>query len=235
MISALNNNPSIKEAFVVARHTFSDSEKTYFERSDSPLRLVRWQDILENLRVTPQDDQGLTIRLSNTIHECRRLLSLIAQEPRVLGAIEHRRFEEMVATLLSDLGWDEVELMPGSHDGGKDIIASRRDVRTGNRLVVFFECKHWCSGKRVHVQVVTKLARVVADSRVSAGVLIATGGFAPTLVEQQMNFERSKIFLRGSGDIHRWISVWERSYLDYMLAPVDPLQVLELHSLGTND
>jgi len=62
----------------------------------------------------------------------------------------------LVAVLVSDLGFEEVELTPPAKDGGRDIIAKARNPKTGWTETYLFECKHWVAGKKVSLEIVTR-------------------------------------------------------------------------------
>jgi restriction system protein len=85
-----------------------------------------------------------------------------------------RRFEELVAELFRDKGYD-VELTPPSKDGGIDIIAvSRSDVGSAMTLI---ECKRYAESNRVGVDIVRGLYGVVEEQKASRGQIVTTSYF----------------------------------------------------------
>ena len=50
------------------------------------------------------------------------LIDRLRRQPQAIYELPPRKFEELVADLLVDLGY-EVQLTPATHDGGKDILA----------------------------------------------------------------------------------------------------------------
>jgi hypothetical protein len=138
------------------------------------------------------------------------------------------RFEELVATLLHDLGFEEVELTPPRKDGGIDVIAIHWNSITNQREVYLFECKHWISGKMVHMKIATRLQEVVKSRKAAGGVLLAPGGFGPKLVEQEVQLRQERIHLKGKGEFLQWVEMWERTYGALLLTKVDPLKIVGL-------
>src|SRR5262249_5832669 len=140
------------------------------------------------------------------------LLEQLLRNPKLLEAIDDRKFEEIVATLLFDIGLEDVHITETGGDGGRDIIATHVSPNTRQPEIYFIECKHWVSGRRITARWAFKLASVVKDSNATAGLLLSSSGFGPKLIEQEASFERSGIHLRDAQDISKWLSIWERRY-----------------------
>jgi restriction endonuclease Mrr len=106
-----------------------------------------------------------------------RLLSRILKNPSEVRGITPRQFEEFIAELLSELGFNNVILTPRSGDGGKDVIASH-SVQ-GIPLTFYFECKKYAEGNKVQLDTMRSLLGTVAhDSRkVTKGILVTTSKF----------------------------------------------------------
>ncbi|MBO6754675.1 MAG: restriction endonuclease, partial [Spongiibacter sp.] len=79
----------------------------------------------------------------------------IQSDPDLLREIDSRQFEEVVAELFREKGY-EVELTKRTRDGGKDIIAISKD-HFGIKLKYFIECKHYGEKNKVGVDVVRNL------------------------------------------------------------------------------
>jgi restriction system protein len=157
----------------------------------------------------------------------RRLLRRLVVNPGLIRAIDDRKFEELVATLLSDLGLQDVELTPPRKDGGKDIIAVH-DGADGRRSRYFIECKHWVSGNKVTMRWAVHLLSIARKEQADAAVLLSTSGFGPKLIEQEASLTKDGLFLRGADHLARWTSLWERQYGAMLVHPVDPRELLEL-------
>ena len=90
-----------------------------------------------------------------------------------------RRFEELVAELLSGFGF-EVELTQQTRDGGRDIIAIRHDVFKTRYLV---GCKRYDEHRAVSVGEVRALVGVLQDERASQGIIVTTSRLSPDAVQ----------------------------------------------------
>ncbi|MFW2341066.1 restriction endonuclease [Brevundimonas sp.] len=104
----------------------------------------------------------------------RELLRRIGSDPDLIYQISPRRFEELVAKVYEELGY-EVSLTPASGDGGRDLQVAKKD-HLGSFLY-FVECKRYSKDRPVGVGLVRQLHGVVSAAQASAGVLITTSSF----------------------------------------------------------
>jgi restriction endonuclease len=165
--------------------------------------------------------------LIEVIDFARRLLRWLAANPGLLRAIDDRKFEELVATLLSDLGLQDVELTPPQKDGGKDIIATHIGADgCGSRYLI--ECKHWVSGNKVTRRWAIHLLSVARTDHADGAVLLSTSGFGPKLIEQEASLMKDDSF-SGARTIWRGGRACGNVSNGAMLVqPVDPRELLEL-------
>jgi restriction system protein len=83
-----------------------------------------------------------------------------------------RDFEELCCYLYNRMGY-MATLTPPSKDGGRDVIAARKQL--GQSEILYIECKLY-NGK-VGEEVVKKLHSTVIDERANRGAVITTGAF----------------------------------------------------------
>jgi restriction system protein len=136
------------------------------------------------------------------------LLNKISTSPAVLRDIPTktgwRVFEEIVAEVFRRFGY-QVDLTKRTRDGGKDIIALRRE---GDKVIerLLIECKHW-KGK-IDVQPIHKLVGVaVIQDELPTGIILATtSSFTKGAKEVRINPNISiKLDLKDHNDILNWI------------------------------
>lgn len=102
------------------------------------------------------------------------LVRRLAERPELMRELNPRKFEELIAELLKDKGY-EVILTPPSRDGGRDILAIRRDdIGTALTLV---ECKRYAERNRVGVDIVRGLYGVVSEQNATRGLIATTSYF----------------------------------------------------------
>ncbi|HEX6746491.1 MAG TPA: restriction endonuclease [Longimicrobium sp.] len=178
--------PITPEARVIIRSAVPElAEET--ARGDSNTRLLskyaspeRFEQLLKWLIepfAHPAESSGTIERVPPLIRvvsgpwtELRRHL---AAHPDELHRIDPRKFEELVAEVYRDHGW-EVELSVRTRDGGYDIIALRKSMP--NELKVLIEAKRYDPSRKVGVAVVRALYGIRALNRASQ-VVLATSSY----------------------------------------------------------
>jgi restriction system protein len=105
----------------------------------------------------------------------REMLAHFARCPQEMYQMPPRKFEELVAAIFKNQGFD-VQLTPETRDGGFDIIAINRLDITEN-LPYLIECKRFSPQRKVGVGIVRQLLGVVVDQRASVGILATTSFF----------------------------------------------------------
>ena len=145
-----------------------------------------------------------------TIIECS---GLIGQEfveffhkyPDELKIMDRRRFEELVAELFGGFGY-EVELTKQTRDGGRDIIAVKREEVQVKYLI---ECKRPDPGGYVGVRPVRELLGVRQDEEATKAILATTAYFSK---DAKLLFERHPwiLELKEYDDLKKWIDLYMR-------------------------
>jgi HJR/Mrr/RecB family endonuclease len=97
-----------------------------------------------------------------------RLIQYLAQHPERLQEIDPRKFEEIVADIFQDRGF-EVALTPRTRDGGRDINAVYKSSL--GSFLYLVECKRYRSSNKVGVEIVRALYGVKQRERATMGVL----------------------------------------------------------------
>lgn len=106
----------------------------------------------------------------------REILAYFGRHPELMYSLPPRKFEELVASVFKQSGFD-VELTPETRDGGIDIIAVRNDSLVGRELH-FIECKRYLPHNTVGIGVVQRLLGVVEQHRATKGVVVTTSSFS---------------------------------------------------------
>jgi HJR/Mrr/RecB family endonuclease len=136
------------------------------------------------------------------------MIRQVANNPRVMHQMSPRRFEEFIAELIEQLGFDDVLLTPLSRDGGRDIIARKaiHDIP----ITFFFECKKYAETNRVQLDTLRALLGVVAhDSRsANIGVLVTTSRF--TRGCKELIATDCRLDGKDYEGIVGWVSEWAR-------------------------
>lgn len=134
------------------------------------------------------------------------LVERLRLHPQAMYDLPPRKFEELIAELLNDLGY-EVELTPATGDGGKDILAYMTTPH--GRVLCLVEAKRYKRDHRVGVELVRQLYGTLADSEATSAMLVTTSSFMPGARSFQQR-HRYRLDLRDYGNIVEWIEGYRR-------------------------
>lgn len=135
------------------------------------------------------------------------LAAELVKEPTSIYQLPPRRFEELVAELVKQFGWN-AELTPMTRDGGRDILAII-PFETGDELLCLIEVKRYRADRKVGVDLVRGLLGTVEHERANLGMLVTTSTFAKDALE----FGRAHKFrlsLKDNADVFAWLQSYLR-------------------------
>ncbi len=129
------------------------------------------------------------------------LVTRLKKQPEAIYDLPPRRFEEVLAELLTDMGW-EVELTQATRDGGKDILAYlNTDL---GRLLCLVEAKKYRRDRKVGIDLVRKLYGTLCDSQANSAMLVTTSSFTSGAKEFQQR-HKYQLALREYADVVQWL------------------------------
>lgn len=149
------------------------------------------------------DDTSSLIEVGCLINE--KLISLLASNPKNLYELSPRAFEELIAYLFDDFGYD-VELTANTRDGGKDIIAICNKPSKQKFLI---ECKKYAASNTVGIDVVQRLHGVISGDGASNGIIATTSTFTKPAIDYM---SKEHIEYRLSGHDFNGIQDWLKDY-----------------------
>jgi hypothetical protein len=131
------------------------------------------ESLYEQVKPFAQTQQATQIAVIS-FEAWTKLIGELSKKPEILHKLPPRRFEELIAELLSRDGL-EVHLTPQTRDGGRDILAFQNS--TVGRHLYLVECKRHNPGNPVGVSIVQRLYGVVTQERATAGLIVTTSRF----------------------------------------------------------
>jgi len=163
------------------------------------------------VKIIPKTDFDLSVRhdgrtiidLSKAVDE--KFVSYFQHHPQELKRMNRRLFEELVAEIFRGFGY-EVELTQQTRDGGKDIIAIRRNEVQVKYLI---ECKRPDPNGYVRVGAVRELYGVKTSEGATKGIMVTTAYFSP---DAKIFLDKHQWELEGKeyGDLSRWLEEYSR-------------------------
>ena len=149
------------------------------------------------------DDSALVTAVQTVNSE---LISFLRKHPNEMHKIHWRTFEELIAELLRNFGW-EIDLTRPSKDGGYDMLGVYRD-ESGVRHSWIIECKKWAAERKVDVEIARALYSVKDERRVGGAILATTSNF--TAGVHAFKASRYDFDLRDHAAIVEWINAYKK-------------------------
>lgn len=168
-----------------------------FEEVESCLDLLSVSE--GTLIYLPKHDVIYTPQLILDVHS--ELIKLIARQPNLIFEISPRQFEEIIAELFFKKGF-EVELTKQTRDGGRDIVAIRKEMDVKTKYLI--ECKRYALKRNVSIGVVQRLLGVKVAESANKAILATTSGFT----RDARKFAHNHLWdldLKDHHDIMSWI------------------------------
>lgn len=111
----------------------------------------------------------------------QEIFRYLAQKPEKVFDMSPREFEMLVASVFRANGFD-VELTPGSRDGGFDVLAVQRSKFVGETRFLI-ECKRYAKENKVGIGLVQRLIGTVNQFKATRGILVTTSSFTRDAVD----------------------------------------------------
>ncbi|HDZ79386.1 MAG TPA: hypothetical protein ENH39_08820 [Gammaproteobacteria bacterium] len=131
------------------------------------------------------------------------LLSRIKEDPKLWYSVDPRKFEELIAEMLTERGY-EITLTPTSKDGGLDMFAARKDDL--GSFLYLVECKRYTPPNKVGVSVVRSLHGVVQQKQANGGIVVTSSFFTKGAQELQESLPH-QMHLRDYLALQKWLGV----------------------------
>lgn len=129
------------------------------------------------------------------------LIQRLSRNPDLLYELPPRKFEELIAELLSRDGL-EVHLTSETRDGGRDILAFH-ETPIG-QLLYLVECKRYLPNRPVGIAIVQRLYGVLSQEKATAGLVVTTSRFS----KQALTFAETvkhQLRLKGYQAVKEWL------------------------------
>jgi HJR/Mrr/RecB family endonuclease len=123
------------------------------------------------------------------------------KHPEKLYDLSPRKFEELIASILNDFGFD-VELTKATRDGGRDIIAKIRNEVT--EFLTYVECKKHSVSHKVGVGIIREVIGVHNLRVPTKSMIVTTSFFTKDAQKEAKQFE-NQLDLKDYLSIKKWL------------------------------
>ena len=163
-----------------------------------------WMPIWEKWEQLYIEENGInklnqSILITDINEEVKKYLK---KYPEKLYDLSSRKFEELVASILEDMGLD-VELTKKTRDGGCDIIAYLKNSLTS--FLILIECKKYSMDNKVGVNIIRQVAGVQMRMDASKSIIVTTSSFTKDAIEET-KLLKQKIDLKDYQNLKEWLS-----------------------------
>jgi restriction system protein len=179
----------------------TDAEVAALFDSDYVQESVRYPQFLQG--DTPLYSTPGNLSVIHLIDIEREMFAYFARHPDQMRLMPPRKFEELVAAIFKNNGFD-VTLTPETRDGGIDIFAVQKNFFGGD-LLHLVECKRYAAANKVGIGVVQRLAGVVDQYRANCGIIVTTSSFTED-AEEVRRMMPHKLAFGPFTDLSQWIA-----------------------------
>ena len=177
----------------------SPTSNTYFSQLDEgETNFTTFFETLFELNESQPSSNESNIIVHNIDDEVKKYFK---KHPHKLYDLNPRKFEELIASILKDLGFD-VELTKTTRDGGRDIIASIRNAVTN--FLAYVECKRFAADNKVGVGIIRKVAGVHYTRKPSKSIIVTTSYFTKDAIKEAESLE-NQLDLKDFNSIKEWL------------------------------
>lgn len=145
-----------------------------------------------------EGDDNSALVITSIDDEVKKYLN---KNPQKIYELSPRQFEELVASILKDLGF-EVELTQATRDGGRDIIAHVRNAVSS--YLTYIECKRYAADNKVGVGIVREVIGVHHIRKPTKSIIVTTSFFSKDAIKEAQSME-SQLDLKDFTHIKEWL------------------------------
>lgn len=189
------------------RETRISIAKNFLRHIDRPQYTLKESEIkiISNSPISEQTNQNVKIPLEIILNNVdSELIKFLKNNPAYLYKLHSRKFEELVAALLKDMGY-EIELLPETHDGGRDIIAIMT-LPPNRKVLTLVECKRYSPHRKIGIDILERFLWVLNQKYDTNGGLIATTSFFSEDARKIQESHKYKLNLHDFNDMKVWLN-----------------------------
>lgn len=161
-------------------------------------KIAKAQRVEKELYVSTLFDNKSSIIVTDINDEIK---GFFKKYPEKLYDLNPRKFEELIASILKDLGFD-IELTKATRDGGRDIIAHIKNEVTN--FLAYVECKRYSPNNKIDVGIIRQVQGVHYTRQPSKSIIVTTSFFTKDAIEEAKLIE-NQLDLKDFYDIQNWL------------------------------
>lgn len=181
----------------ISYESFDVVEKTLYDSMNIIIKKGKSEEIIFKVdeKKISKDSKPIITDINDEIKK------YLKKYPEKLYSLSPRKFEELIASIMVDLGFD-VELTKATRDGGRDIIANIRNSITN--FLIYVECKKYSPENKIGVNIIREISGVHYFDKPSKSIIITTSFFTKGAIEKAKEME-NQLDLKDFYDIKNWL------------------------------
>jgi restriction system protein len=149
----------------------------------------------------PKDPEAIANTKTIVVNLRKDIMDMLKKRPSDVNDLTWRQFEELVADLMQDKGFD-VKLTPATRDGGADILATRK-LGTGEELYLV-DAKKYKKTRKIGVEKVRTLYGLLTHRKATKAMLVTTTSFTKDARELEHD-HKYQLTLSDYAEVALWI------------------------------
>lgn len=176
-----------------------DTDEEVINRLTSKMREIASEGKIEkDLYKSTLIDPNSSIIVTDINDEIKKFFK---KYPQKLYDITPRKFEELIASILQDLGFS-VELTKATRDGGRDIIANIKNATIS--FLAYVECKRYAADNKIDVGIIRQVSGVHYLRKPSKSIIVTTSFFTKD-AEKEAKLIENQLELKDFNHIKDWL------------------------------
>lgn len=186
-------------------YRFSDGEVSIISEAHAAESLIKKMQkirkigkIEKNLYNSSLFNKSSNILVTEISEEVKKFFK---KYPQKMYDLQPRKFEELIASILEDLGFT-IELTQATRDGGRDIIANIKNEVTN--FLAYVECKRYSPDNKIDVGIIRSVQGVHYTRKPNKSIIVTTSFFTKDAIEEAKLIE-NQLDLKDYNGIQEWL------------------------------
>lgn len=198
ILAVENENEELNYNFVDARVSIESDNEAINEITSRIREIARTRKVENDLYKSTLFNKESSIIIGDIDEAVKKFFK---KYPEKMYDINPRKFEELIASILNDFGF-EIELTKATRDGGRDIIARIKNSVTS--FLTYVECKRYAPDNKIGVELIRSVTGVLYLDKPAKSIIVTTGFFTKDAKEVAKKIE-NQLELKDFNDIKHWL------------------------------
>lgn len=198
ILAAENEDEELNYEFVDAKVSIESDDEAINKITSQIREIARTRKVENDLYKSTLFNKDSSIIVGDIDDAVKKFFK---KYPEKLYDINSRKFEELIASILHDFGF-EIELTKATRDGERDIIARIKNSVTS--FLTYIECKRYAPDNKIGVELIRSVSGVLYLDKPAKSIIVTTSFFTKDAKEVAKKIE-NQLDLKDFNDIKNWL------------------------------